>query len=277
MMSFLSKALVLVISCATTNAFAPSTSGPSTSSALLLGPGKGALGDASGTSGATIIDNVFAGSPSFTIQGDTLKTWDVVNEDTQRVQVSAKSNSRPIHAKVEYWHTPSYIPMKFKCYSEDGAVRPLNAVIETPKHPKSIACFNVNSQEFPFEATVAESDLSSASSVLAETSAGTHVQGDMITTFVLDGTVESVQVLLKTDSRNMKARIELTQGPNNIKQSFEIYASAGQKTPFYAVMETPGPGNVVRIINENTLEYPFDAWVQPYKKSEAKTSSISWN
>lgn len=277
-MNFLSKALVFAISCATTNAFAPSTNSPSTSSALFVNAeGKGALGGASGVSSATIIENVWAGSPAVTIQGKTLKTWDILNEDTQRVQVSAKSSTRPLNANVEYWHTPSYIPMKFKCYSEDGNLRPLNAVIETPKHPKSIACFNINSQEFPFQATVAESDLTSAYDVLSKTGPSRHVQGNQISSWELDANVESVQVLLKTESRNMKARIEVTQGPNNIKQSFDIYASVGYKTPFYAVIETPGPGNVVRIINENTLEYPFDAWVEPYRKSQAKAAQISWN
>jgi len=244
-MNFLSNVLVLAISCTTANAFAPSISNPSTSSALFLVEGKGSVGGASGVSGSTIIENVWAGSPAVTLQGNSLKTWDIENEETQRVQVSAKSSTRPLNANVEYWHTPSYIPMKLKCYSEDGNLRPLNAIIETPKHPKTIACFNVNSHEFPFQATVAESDLTSAYSVLSEVGPPKHVQGNQIISWPLDANIESVQVLLRTESRNMKARIEITQGPNNIKQSFDIYASVGIKTPFYAVIETPGPGNVV--------------------------------
>jgi hypothetical protein len=270
------KALVLALSVASTSAFAPSANGRVTSSPLFLQEGQGPLGETPSKPGLTIEENLFALAPSTMIQGKTLKTWDIINETTERVQVSAKSGTRPLHANVEYWHTPSYIPMKLKCYSEDGALRPLNAVIETPKHPKTIAFFNINSVEFPITAAVADNKLTSSYDVLSKTGKGTHVQGGMVSSFPLSPTVEAVQVLIKTESRNMKVRIELLQGPNNIKQSYEIYASVGYKTPFYAVFETPGPGNVIRIHNENTIEFPVNAWVEPYRMGQA-TTGTTWN
>ena len=63
----------------------------------------------------------------------------------------------------------------------------------------------------------------------------------------------------------MKAKIELTQGPNQVKQVIELYASVGYKNPFYAVIATPGAVSTVRVINENTVEFPLDAWVLPYE------------
>ena len=63
----------------------------------------------------------------------------------------------------------------------------------------------------------------------------------------------------------MKAKIELTQGPNQPKQMIEVYASVGGKNPFYAVIETPGAGSTVRIVNQNSVEFPLDAWVLPYQ------------
>ena len=73
------------------------------------------------------------------MQGSTLKTWDIGEESTQRVQLSLRSEGRPIDANIELWHTPSYIPTKFRIYTEDGVARPVDAVIETPKHPKTVA------------------------------------------------------------------------------------------------------------------------------------------
>lgn len=100
--------------------------------------------------------------------------------------------------------------------------------------------------------------------------------------------MESVQIYLKTDGRHLKSKIELLQGPNNIKQTIDIYGSDGKKRPFFTVVETPGTtnysssvqcvlgkfanvffnstgtGNVIRIINTGPLEYPIEVYVEPF-------------
>ena len=89
-----------------------------------------------------LAENVWSMASKVRVEGNTLKTWDLGDESIERVQLSLKNGGRPIHTNVELWHTPSYIPTKFRIYTEDGVARPVDAVIETPKHPKTVAVYN---------------------------------------------------------------------------------------------------------------------------------------
>lgn len=255
----------------------------STPAALVVGPSAGSAAlRAVGRAGnialqqGPVSDEIWVNSPSALIQGNTLKTWDLGDEGVQRVQLSLRSEGRPINANVELWHTPSYVPTKFRIYTEDGLIRPVDAIIETPKHPKTVAVFNEGPIEFPFEANVADTGCGTAYDSLKDVEPQL-VQGSALTSYTFGSEVESVQVLLKTSERNMKAKIELTQGPNQVKQYIEIYASVGYKNPFYAIIKTPGPNTAIRVINQNTVEFPFDAWVLPYEVGEEKPAVVMGN
>jgi hypothetical protein len=178
------------------------------------------------------------------------------------VQVFLSSEGRPLDADIELWHGPDNTPFKMRVYSENGGLRPFSAVVETPRGPNTVSIRNIGQMEFPITADVAHDDVDWPSQEAL--SASTTVQGGALRTFPFDSSVDSVEVLLTTDGRPLNARIELLQGPNNNKQVIELYAEDGRDRQFFAILETPGSGNVIRIINTAPVEFPMRAGVVPH-------------
>lgn len=205
-----------------------------------------------------------------TIQGGSLRTWsfksDYARDHIDSVQVYLETDGRPLNADVELWQGPDNSPQRMGVYIEDGAMRPFNAVIGTPRDSNAIAIRNTGFLEFPLEAVV-EADMSSNFFYMTEnlSDMGSRIiQGGAVHTQPFDSSVESVEICLKTDGRPLNARVELLQGPNNNKQVIEVYTEDGDERPFYCVIDTPGSGNVVRVVNSATVEFPMWASIEPY-------------
>ena len=66
----------------------------------------------------------------------------------------------------------------------------------------------------------------------------------------------------------MNARIELLQGPNNSKHVMEVYNEDGSARLFFVIIDTPGSGHVIRIVNSATIEFPLTVSVEPYITDE---------
>lgn len=211
-----------------------------------------------------------AGAPEVTVQGGSLKTWAFSSPSVERVMVNLKTEGRPLDADVELWAGPDNTPHKIRVYIENGATRPFNAVMETPRGPNTIAVRNIGQLEFPMAAQVeaisAAEPLGTGASA-EPMSAPIVIQGGALRTFPFDPSVDSVQILLKTDGRPLNARIELLQGPNNNKQVLELYTEDGLDRPFYTILESPGSGNVIRIVNTATVEFPMTASVGAFRLS----------
>jgi len=204
------------------------------------------------------------------VQGGSLKTCSF-EESVDRVSVFLKTTGRPLNANVELWQGPDNSPQKMSVYLEDGEIRPFRATIESPGSSNAIAIRNTGQMEFPLTAGL-ECDMSGGtapSGILLANSESRTVQGGAVYTTPFPPAVQSVQVALRTDGRPLNARIELLQGPNNNKQVMEVYTEDGAQRPFYVIIDTPGSGNVVRIVNTATVEFPLTAVAEAYMKGES--------
>ena len=211
--------------------------------------------------GSVVARNSPLADSSILVQGGSLRTWSYRSPAVEQVQVVLSTEGRPLDADIELWHGPDNTPCKMRVYVENGQLRPFSAVIETPRGPNTVAIRNIGQIEFPIAATVVADDVDMPSADCAASS--TIVQGGALRTYPFDPSVDSVQVLLTTDGRPLNARIELLQGPNNNKQVIELYTEDGCDRPFFCVLETPGSGNVVRIVNTAPVEFPMTAGVVP--------------
>jgi hypothetical protein len=206
------------------------------------------------------------------VQGGSLRTWSYKSPAVEQVQVLLSTEGRPLDADIELWHGPDNTPVKMRVYVENGQLRPFSAVIETPRGPNTVAIRNIGQIEFPIAANVIAGDVDMPSADCV--SSPTTVQGGALRTYPFDPTVDSVEVLIKTDGRPLNARIELLQGPNNNKQVIELYTEDGCDRPFFCILETPGSGNVVRIVNTSPVEFPMAASVVPHSINQEMASNV---
>jgi len=200
-----------------------------------------------------------------TVQGGSLKTWSFTTPAIERVQVNLKTEGRPFNADIDLWHGPDSTKQKIAVYSEDGNARPFNAVIETPKGQNAIRIQNTATMEYPLKAIVETDTEGFIGERPVDPSNSQLIQGGAVKTYTFEATVGSVAVLMQTDGRPLNVRIEILQCPNNNKQVIDVYTENGILRPFYAIMQTPGSGNVVRIVNTATMEYPVMCSVEPYE------------
>jgi hypothetical protein len=240
------------------------TPGPVMQMRTELGMRNQMLGEMAGRGSGPRIGN---GADTILVQGGTLKTWSYASSAIERVQVFLSTEGRPLDADIELWQGPDNTPVKMRVYSEDGLTRPFNAVIETPSAPTTVAIRNIGQIEFPMAANLVANDVEEPVSNFP--ASAMTVQGGALRTYPFSPDVQRVEVMLKTDGRPLNARIELLQGPNNNKQVIELYADDGLTRPFFAIIDTAGSGNVVRLVNTAPIEFPMTASVQPHYIDES--------
>jgi hypothetical protein len=258
----------------------PSATFPSTNveSSSITTPGN-RVGTSVQESGKSQMKKMWDTLTPITVQGGSLRTWSFATSDIERVQIMLRSDGRPLHANVELWQGPDNTPVKMNVYNEDGNMRPFTAVLETPRGQNSVAIRNTGQMEFPLSAALGvdvggtvgkgKADLGSIVRALEGSVRPKTVQGGAVQTFPFDSSVSSVQIMIKTDGRPLNARLELLQGPNNNKQVIDLYCEDGMERPFFAIIETPGSGNVIRVVNTATMEFPMSIRVEAFETSNS--------
>ena len=218
-----------------------------------------------------VVNAPYAGAA---VQGGSLRTFSNRNQQSPS-EVVFSTDGRPLDASMELWTAPGYTPRKMRVYSDDGQARPFRS-FETPRGPNTVAVRNRGPIEFPIAANVGQPGLGRRVGRQAfgpdpygpvASSRPVTIQGGASRSFPFDHTVGSVQVQLFTEGRNLNARVELLQGPDNVKQFIELEEDDGYNRPFVCTFDTPGYGHVVRIINTGPMEFPITATLVPQRST----------
>jgi hypothetical protein len=219
--------------------------------------------------------------PMRRIEGEgTLVTYQMP-VDAERVQMVFQTNGRPLKAKVALWLGPIRQTHGMEIDLEDGNETPFRATLKFKKGGPTLKISTSSGLEFPMMAGV-QVPTPARSAELAQITQSVWdsakekllVQGGSVSgghgavrTFPIAGNVESIQVLvwsIDTGKKSIKAKIELLQGPNNAKQSYDLQLGGGSQ-PYHAVFETPGEGWMLRIYNKKFVEDGlFQVAVVPY-------------
>lgn len=197
------------------------------------------------------------------IEGSSREHWEFPDPNQEIVQVGVDSNGRPVEALIELWIGPDWTPMKVKAYTEDGMMRPVQALIGTRNKAAAIDINNTGPGDFPLNAAAAyagPSMVGQRANLLTDNQ-GRYIEGGAVHSVNFDATVEQVQVLLYTDTRQLNAQVELLNGPNNFKQKYEVFTNNGLLNSLYVIFNAPGAGNVVRVTNLAPLEFPCKAFI----------------
>lgn len=170
-----------------------------------------------------------------------------------------------MNGDIELWIGPDWTPCTVKCYSENGMTFPVHTLMGTRNKVATVEIRNTSPFELPLNAAAAYAapPLSDIRNMIPETKEGRYIEGGAVYSVPFESSVNKVQVLLKTDSRQLNAKIELLNGPNNVKQTYEVFTNNGMLNSLYVVLSTPGSGNTVRIRNLTSVEFPCRAYVLP--------------
>jgi hypothetical protein len=188
------------------------------------------------------------------IEGQTRKTWNFNDVSQDRVSVAVSSDGRPAHSDIDLWIGPDWTPFKMNAYSEDGKLRPIQTLIGTRNKPVNIDIVNTGPSEFPL--TAAADYAKGAMTEVAQRPKGEICQGSSIRSYAIDASTQQVEVCLRTDGKQLNAKIELLNSPNNPKQTYEVFTNNGELSSLCVNFNTPDASTTLRVHNLASVEFP---------------------
>jgi hypothetical protein len=194
------------------------------------------------------------------VEGKTRKTWKFSDTSKDRVQVAVTTEGRPAHADIQLWLGPDWTPFMAKAYSEDGKLRPIQTLVGTRHKEATIEVRNNGEYEFPIQAAsnYASNTMATVPADIPASTPGERVDGQALTSFSVDPAATQVEVVLKTDGKQLNARIELLNAPNNPKQTFEAFTNNGELNSLVVCFNIIDSGNTVRVVNLAPVEFPMN-------------------
>lgn len=183
-------------------------------------------------------------------EGDTTKnsaiyTWSYRKPSVNLVKVLVSTNGDPYDANIELWQSGN-VPFKIRTCAKDGHLRPFHTIIDTPNRFNTIAVrdFGRLNATYPFFKT---------SLPIKETKVRPRVkvdtfEGHCARRYYIGPDVDRIKLCLQTDGSPLNARIEVRQDDEN-QQIVQLYTENGKERNFYCILQTPGSGNSIRVIN----------------------------
>jgi hypothetical protein len=206
--------------------------------------------------------------------GGTVRTYKIPLW-ADRCQYYLQTNGRPLKATVELWIGPIRTVHTLRIDSEDGKETPYQALLSFKKVAPTLRIITSDIAELPVQASVFVPPPDRAKELAANTEKvfGTSTPeqkqfvqggtvytekggGGSVRTWNIPAEVDCVQLVGWTrdaGKKSFKCKVEVSQGPNNPKQDFFIQCGGGTQ-PYHSVIQTPGPGWIIRITNQKYIE-----------------------
>lgn len=217
-------------------------------------------------------------APNVRVEGETRHAFAFSDPARDTIQVAIDSPSgRPVDSELNLWLGPDYTPFSLKCHTEDGKEYPIQTLIGTKGYNVNLEVKNIGPHSYPLTAACSYA-IDPLSNAPKDVTSGEkiYVEGGAVKNISFGSEVDQLQVLMKTDGKQLKARIELLRGPNNIKQAFDVYSSNGEKNYLFLVFDMPGNTNAIRLKNLATLEYPLDFYYKASKIGDGEMPDMMW-
>lgn len=275
------------------SAFAPIKAGSVSNTALNAMPDSPMFANSNPAGQAQKNYDLFPENPPMEViqGGGTVKTYQMPPW-AERCQYTLETYGRPLKCTVQLWVGPIRNVHTMTIDSEDGRKTPYSATIKFKKLGPTLKISTSDDVELPVLASVSvppperSDELGKIFDEVWDNCIPEEkqkIQGGStdggpgtVRTWSIPNNVESIQLLAWSkyvSKLSLKCKIEVLQGPNNHKQDMFLQCGGGTQ-PYHGVIQTPGDGWLIRVINKKFVEDGlFEMAIVPFEVIGDRASS----